>query len=113
VLHTGDLFIIPTWLIDYAGGGSLLEWPKTLDAVLNDKTLDFDTVIPGHGPVQKRADLVAYQKRVASMVSRVQGLIRAGKSQDDVSAVLAAEFAWPVKSIYQQWGLPGMMAELK
>ena len=34
-------------LIDYAGGGSAIEWTKTLDEVLK---LDFDTVIPGHGP---------------------------------------------------------------
>ena len=33
-------------LIDYPGGGSVVEWTKTLDEALK---LDFDTVIPGHG----------------------------------------------------------------
>src|SRR5579871_766926 len=48
VLHTGDLMAGNTPLIDYPGGGSLAMWPSTLDNAIK---LDFDTVIPGHGPV--------------------------------------------------------------
>src|ERR1019366_132580 len=47
-LQTGDLMAGTSPLIDYPGGGSLVEWTKTLDGALQ---LDFDTVIPGHGPV--------------------------------------------------------------
>jgi len=47
-LHTGDLMAGSSPLIDYPGGGSVVEWIKTLDAAMK---LDFDTVIPGHGPV--------------------------------------------------------------
>ncbi len=47
-IHTGDLMALPSPLIDYAGGGSVIQWTKTLDEVMN---LDFDTVIPGHGNV--------------------------------------------------------------
>ena len=39
-------------LIDYPGGGSLVEWTNTLDGAM---TLDFDTVIPGHGAVTDKA----------------------------------------------------------
>ena len=46
VLHTGDLMAGDSPLIDYNGGGSVVEWTKTLDGALK---LDFDTVIPGHG----------------------------------------------------------------
>ncbi len=46
VLHTGDLMAGTSPLIDYNGGGSVVEWTKTLD---NAMKLDFDTVIPGHG----------------------------------------------------------------
>jgi len=46
-LHTGDLMAGKTPLIDYPGGGSVVEWTKTLDEAMK---LDFDTVIPGHGP---------------------------------------------------------------
>ena len=113
VLHTGDMFTSATPLIDYPGGGSLLEWPKTLDAVMNDKSLDFDTVIPGHGPVSKKADLVTYRNNAEKMRTRVQSLIRQGKNQDDVAKVMTAEYNWQPGSLNMQWSLPGMMTELR
>jgi cyclase len=113
VLHTGDMFTSATPLIDYPGGGSLLEWPKTLDAVINDKSLDFDTVIPGHGPVSKKADLLTYRNNADKMRTRVQTLIRQGKNQDEVAKVMTAEYNWQPGSLNMQWSLPGMMTELK
>jgi cyclase len=113
VLHTGDMFTSATPLIDYPGGGSLLEWPKTLDAVMNDKSLDFDTVIPGHGPVSKKADLLTYRNNAEKMRARVQTLIRQGKNQDEVAKVMTAEYNWQPGSLNMQWSLPGMMTELK
>jgi cyclase len=113
VLHTGDMFTSATPLIDYPGGGSLLEWPKTLDAVINDKSLDFDTVIPGHGPVSKKADLLTYRNNADKMRARVQTLIRQGKNQDEVAKVMTAEYNWQPGSLNMQWSLPGMMTELK
>ncbi len=113
VLHTGDMFTAATPLIDYPGGGSLAEWPKTLDAVMNDKSLDFDTVIPGHGPVSKKADLLTYRNNADKMRTRVQALVRQGKSQDDVAKFMTAEYKWQPDSLNMQWSLPGMMTELK
>jgi cyclase len=113
VLHTGDMFTSASPLIDYPGGGSLLEWPKTLDAVMNDKSLDFDTVIPGHGPVSKKADLLTYRNNAQKMLTRVQSLVRQGKSQDDVAKVMTAEYNWQAGSLNMQWSLPGMMTELR
>src|ERR1700760_676822 len=51
-IHTGDLMAGTSPLIDYNGGGSLAEWTKTLDAAM--RTLDFDTVISGHGGVTNK-----------------------------------------------------------
>jgi len=113
VLHTGDMFTSATPLIDYSGGGSLVEWTKTLDSVMNDKTLDFDTVIPGHGPVSKKPDLLTYRNNAEKMRTRVQGLIRQGKNQDDVAKVMTAEYKWQPDSLNMQWSLPGMMTELR
>ena len=61
VVHTGDLFIWGDRLdnstlvpfIDYDNGGSAAEWSATLDGLL---ALDFDTVIPGHGPILRKVD---------------------------------------------------------
>jgi glyoxylase-like metal-dependent hydrolase (beta-lactamase superfamily II) len=113
VLHTGDMFTSATPLIDYPGGGSLAEWPKTLDSVMGDKSLDFDTVIPGHGPVSKKADLLTYRNNAETMRTRVQTLIRQGKNSDDVAKFMTAEYKWQPDSLNMQWSLPGMMTELK
>lgn len=109
-LHTGDLMAGSSPLIDYPGGGSIVEWTKTLDAALK---LDFDTVIPGHGKVTNKAGLLAYRNNVEKLRNRVSGLIREGKNQDEVGKVMISEYGWAAGSLNMQWSLPGMMAELK
>ena len=109
-LHTGDLMAGASPLIDYPGGGSVVEWTKTLDGAMS---LDFDTVIPGHGNVTNKAGLKTYRDNVEKLRTRVQGLIRSGKSQEEVGKVMTAEFGWAANSLPMQWSLPGMMAELK
>src|ERR1700689_359281 len=110
VLHTGDLMAGTSPLIDYTGGGSVVEWTKTLDEALK---LDFDTVIPGHGPVTTKDGLLAYRNNVEKLRNRAAGMIHEGKSQDQVGKVMMAEFGWTPNSMQMQWSLPGMMAELK
>jgi cyclase len=109
-IHTGDLMSLPSPLIDYAGGGSLIEWTRTLDDVMK---LNFDTVIPGHGNVTDKAGLLAYRNNVEKLRNRVSDLIRQGKSQEDVAKVLTAEYKWAPDSVYMQWSLHGLMIELK
>jgi len=110
-IHTGDLMAGDTPLIDYPGGGSIVEWTKTLDAVMNG--LDFDTVIPGHGPVTTKANLRAYRDRIEEERNLVTGLIRQGKGSEDVGKVLIAQYKWIDQDLHFQWSLPGMMTELK
>ncbi len=110
VLHTGDLMAGTSPLIDYNGGGSLVEWPKTLDNALK---LDFDTVIPGHGPITNKAGLRTYRDNVDKMRERVSALIREGKSQEDVAKFMTDEYKWAPGSLQQQWSVPGMMQELR
>jgi cyclase len=110
-IHTGDLMAGNTPLIDYPGGGSVVEWTKTLDAAM--KTLDFDRVIPGHGAITNKAGLMAYRNNVEKLRNRAAGLIREGKSQEDVAKAMTAEFNWAAGSLQMQWSLPGMMRELK
>lgn len=109
-LHTGDLMAGTSPLIDYPGGGSLAEWAKTLDGAL---ALDFDTVIPGHGKVTDKAGLLTYRNNVDKLKARVTGLIREGKSKDDIAKVMTDEYKWAPGSLNMQWSLPGMMTELK
>src|SRR5579872_4549658 len=110
-IHTGDLMAGTTPLIDYPGGGSLAEWTKTLDAVA--KGFDFDTVIPGHGAVTNKAGLQTYRNNVEKLQTRVKGLVREGKSADDIGKVMIAEYGWVDKDLHFQWSLPGMMREMR
>jgi cyclase len=109
-LHTGDLMAGASPLIDYPGGGSIVEWTKTLDAAMK---LDFETVIPGHGAVTNKAGLLTYRNNVEKLRTRVTGLIREGKGQEEVGKVLTAEYKWQPNSLNMQWSLPGMMTELR
>jgi glyoxylase-like metal-dependent hydrolase (beta-lactamase superfamily II) len=109
-LHTGDLMAGVSPLIDYPGGGSLVEWTKTLDEAMK---LDIDTVIPGHGKVTDKAGLLAYRNNVEKLRNRAQSLIRAGKSQDELAKIMTDEYKWAPGSLNMQWSLPGMMTELK
>lgn len=88
-----------------------MEWTKTLDEAMK---LDFDTAIPGHGPVTTKAGLLAYRNdNVDRLHKRAAELIREGRGQDGVGKVMIAEFGWEPGSLLMQWSLPGMMTELK
>ncbi len=109
-VHTGDLMAGTTPLVDYAGGGSVVEWTKTLDGALQ---LDFDTVIPGHGPVTNKAGLQAYRDNIVKMRDRVTKEIRSGKGQAEIAKFMETEYQWAPNSLQQQWSVPGFMTELK
>lgn len=70
VLHTGDLFVAsgPPFC-DMANGGSMKDWEGTIQKALQ---LDFDTVIPGHGPVLKKADLVKWAQTLGTLRTRIK-----------------------------------------
>ncbi len=109
-LQTGDLMAGTAPLIDYPGGGSIVEWTKTLDGALQ---LDFDTVIPGHGAVTNKAGLQTYRDNVAKMRERVTQQIRSGKNQAEIAKFMETEYQWAPNSLNQQWSVPGFMTELK
>lgn len=110
VVHTGDLCVTSgTPFIDYSAGASAKEWTGTIDKIL---AWDFDTVIPGHGPVSKRADLINFRNNFEKMRDRVSGLIRDGKGREDVTKMLATEFGWQPSSLGARQ-IDSMIAELK
>jgi cyclase len=111
VIHTGDLFLTnpPQPFIDYANGGSALEWTRTLDEVLK---LDFDTVIPGHGPVSDRAGLLKFRSNFEAMRGRISGMVRGGRSKDEIVKTLETEFGWAHGGLAVQQ-VDSMIAELK
>lgn len=107
-IHTGDLMAGTTPLIDYPNGGSLVEFTKTLDAILAS---DFDIVIPGHGAVQKKADLQAYRDNLMKLQTQAREQVRTGKSKEEIGKFMTANFGWGAGQ--QRLSLDGMIAELK
>jgi cyclase len=95
-IHTGDLFIsgarrgVPIY-VDAVQGGSLLEWTRTLDRALQ---LDFDIVIPGHGPVSTKADLTRFNADIAAMRTRLQTMVKGGASKDEVVQTIEKDYGW-------------------
>jgi glyoxylase-like metal-dependent hydrolase (beta-lactamase superfamily II) len=66
---------------DYSQGGSMIEWPDTLAAVLK---LDIDTVIPNRGNPTPKADLQAAQQRVEKIKATAIDLIKKGTPKDQI-----------------------------
>ena len=135
VIHTGDLFLasraggrggaparerppgVPVY-IDYVQGGSFLDWSRTMDEMLN---LDFDTVIPGHGPVSTRADVMKFRADLETMRTRLAGLIKSGRSKAELAKILEDDYGWrstgcppspPTPGCLQYQQLDALMQEL-
>ncbi len=84
VVHTGDLFFNRRYPnIDLEAGGSVREWVDTLDRVL---ALDFDQVIPGHGPLTDRAGLEAFQAFLRELAEQAGAAAREGRSLEETLA---------------------------
>ena len=102
-VHTGDLVV---WgqrsdgstlspFMDYGNGGSGLEWTATLDALLE---LDFDTVIPGHGPVLTQDNVRTFRDRMQTLRDRMMEAVDAGVARDNVAdRVRTDDLEWPFR----------------
>ena len=96
VLHMGDTFfngMLP--FIDLDSGGSI-------DGLLNALLIaihraDENTVIvPGHGPLARLPDLIAYRQRLQAVRDRVYRELESGRSLEQVQALrLADAYATP------------------
>jgi glyoxylase-like metal-dependent hydrolase (beta-lactamase superfamily II) len=105
VVHVGDVFDAGGYpLLDTTSGGSLAGLVAALETVLS--RADAHTlVVPGHGPVSTRADLVAYRDMLVAVGSRVRELTEQGRSLDEVLA------AAPTASHDVRYGQGGVSAE--
>ena len=93
-------------LIDYAGGGSALEWLHVLDEVLK---LDITGVIPGNGPILGPAYLRTYRMQLGTVVDRLTELVRKGVPKDQILMQLKTDdIGWTPRIP----SLDGLYAEL-
>jgi glyoxylase-like metal-dependent hydrolase (beta-lactamase superfamily II) len=98
VIHTGDVFFNGFYpFIDVAHGGTVKGTIAAVNVVLglmNEGTM----IIPGHGPVAKRAELEAYRAMLAEAYKRLSDLSRSGKTLAEVQAQN------PLADLQDQWG---------
>jgi glyoxylase-like metal-dependent hydrolase (beta-lactamase superfamily II) len=95
VMQTGDMFAwkdAPT--LDRNNGGSGLEYAQTVGkAVATVK--DVDTLIVGHSPLRKPAELQEYQRFMTDFVAAVRDANKAGKSVDEAAASINLNSKYP------------------
>ena len=87
VLHTGDMMMKNAGFpfIDLSSGGNVEHLLVSLDQLI--AMTDNDTVIiPGHGPLATRADLIAWRRMIATAVERVRTLKDAGRTLEQAKA---------------------------
>jgi glyoxylase-like metal-dependent hydrolase (beta-lactamase superfamily II) len=98
VLHTGDTFFSGYYpFIDYNSGGSingLLAASKENLSLSDAKTV----VVPGHGPLGNRKDLVDFNEMIVTIHDKVKELKGSGRSLDEVIA------ARPTAEFDAKWG---------
>jgi glyoxylase-like metal-dependent hydrolase (beta-lactamase superfamily II) len=86
ILHTGDTFWNRNYpYIDYSTGGSIDGAIRAAEANLA-KVTDKMIVIPGHGEVSGKADLVLFRDVLAGIRDKVAALKKQGKSLEEIIA---------------------------
>ena len=62
-----------------------MAYPQTLATMLA-AIKDVDTVIPGHSPMMKPADVQEYQRFMTDLVAETKTAMAAGKTVDEAAA---------------------------
>jgi glyoxylase-like metal-dependent hydrolase (beta-lactamase superfamily II) len=83
--------------LDYSSGGTPDGFIAAVDRVLGMSD-DNTRIIPGHGPLASKSDLVAYRAMLAGTIGNIKKLVSEGKNLD---AVVAAK---PTAEFDERWG---------
>ncbi len=98
IIHMGDTFFNGFYpFIDYSSGGTpdgFIAAAERVIAIADDKT----KIIPGHGPLATKADLVAYRDMLAGTVGKIKALVKQGKTLEEIVA------AKPTAEFDERWG---------
>ncbi|MEP2736425.1 MAG: MBL fold metallo-hydrolase [Erythrobacter sp.] len=88
VVHMGDLYFnIPGWpFVDTNSGGDVEDLLFSIDSAI--KMMDDNTVvIPGHGTLSNRLELIAYRNAIGEAVTRIKALKNAGMTLEEAIAL--------------------------
>ena len=99
VIHTGDVFASGRYpFIDVENNnGSVKGIVRAMDKLIS--TLDeYTKIIPGHGPVSGKREVIAYRHMINTIGTRVEALVKKGKTLPQVIA------AKPAREFDEEWG---------
>ena len=105
VIHAGDVFTGSYPIVDTDSGGvyeGFIAAADRLLALADDST----KIIPGHGPVMGRADLVAWREMLIQIRDRIGKLVAQHKTLDEIKA------AKPTADFDARWGQGFIKAEM-
>jgi cyclase len=91
IIHTGDLFNTSGGFpfVDTSSGGNAVHLVATLDKIIA-LTNASTKIIPGHGKVAGRAELIAWREMINSVVTSVRAGVKAKKSLAQIQAMKPA-----------------------
>ena len=99
VIHMGDVFVGQYPIIDVSRGGSYLGLIETLNAAI--AIVGPDTkIIPGHGPVAGRDDMIAFRDMLLGLHERISVLAAEGQT---LAQIIAAS---PSSNWDKRWAGP-------
>src|SRR5712664_2862514 len=98
VIHTGDVFAAYRYpFIDPESGGAVKGVLRAVDqmlALMDDNT----KVIPGHGGLSSKKDVLAYRKMVSNAISKIEPMVKSGRTLQQVID------AKPLREFDEEWG---------
>jgi len=98
VIHVADTFWNGHYpFIDYSTGGSIDGMIRAADANVGRVT-DKTIVIPGHGPIGNKSQLIEFRDMLVAIREKVAALKKQGKSRDEIVA------AKPTLNYDAKWG---------
>lgn len=100
VIHSGDVFRTTAFpVIDTNNGGTLEGTLQALGILIGRAGPD-TRILPGHGQVSDRMDVMAFRDMILDVVSRVEPLVARGLSYEELAA------AEPASDYSDQYGDP-------
>jgi cyclase len=101
VVHMGDHYFAGMFpFIDIATGGNVLSFADNIQATI-DSTSDDVKIIPGHGPLSNKQELIIYLKMLQDSIKFVQKNIEQGMTLDEILLIELPEHlkSWETRFI--------------
>ncbi len=114
VVHMGDLFFLRRFpFVDLDAGGSVRGLIASVNAIL-ERVDDQTRIIPGHGTLASRADLVEYRDMLVDTLGRVEAALAQGATAAELErdGVLADYAEWGTGFITSSRFLDTLVREL-